>query len=75
MTATWQDLVRRLALAYDGGEPVWPSMGAMGETQDGAELMELYREAVEQVGTVTSGVWKECPCCGRWYVDNVTRSD
>ena len=65
---TWQDVVRRLALAYQDGEPVWATRGWDGSELDGAEMQALYREAVGTENPPAPGRWEQCPCCLRWSV-------
>jgi hypothetical protein len=75
--ATLEDLIRWLALPYQDGEPIFSAaaltdglMPVGREIEMGTSLRELYREVVGTSGDPVQGQWRECPCCGRWSVDN-----
>jgi hypothetical protein len=73
-----EDLIRHLALVYDGREPVFA--GADGiYTSDGsvspsaARLRDLYREVVGPLTEPMPGAWRKCEACGHWGVDSTAR--
>lgn len=69
MTVTYQDLIRRLALAYDGGEPIFATEMPDGTVLDGAEMQELYREVMGEPKRPTpDSTWYQCPHCSMWQI-------
>jgi hypothetical protein len=75
--ATLEDLIRWLALPYQDGEPIFSAaaltsdlMPVGREIEFGDSMRDLYREVVGTSGDPVPGIWRECPCCGRWSVDN-----
>ena len=69
---TLQALIRWLALPYADGEPIFQRQGQITTEFEfeASEMQQLYREVVGTSGDPVQGVWKQCPCCLKWSVDN-----
>jgi len=66
---TYQDLIRRLALSYAGGEPIFATEMPDGTRLDGAEMTALYREVMgEPTRPSPDSAWYQCPTCSMWQV-------
>jgi hypothetical protein len=67
------DLVRWLAIPYDGAEPVFAGADGLG-TPDGrpyeraARLREVWRSVMGESAPSADGVWWRCPTCERWQL-------
>jgi hypothetical protein len=76
--ATHQDLIRWLALPYQGGEPIFAHTALSGglvplvarEIDFGGSLRALYREVTGWAGGSPKGHWQQCPSCLLWHVEN-----